>query len=56
MGVEGGVCANHLHFCILIFLDLVSRLQLVVLSITIKIHHLIPNSISCWRGSVVIFR
>ena len=60
MGVEGGVSANHLHLCILFYLDLVSRLQLVILSITVKIHHpsgpASPVSISCWCGSGVIFR
>ena len=34
-GVEGHVCANYLHLCILFYLDLVSRLQLVLLSITV---------------------
>ena len=35
--MEGGVCANHLHLCILFYLDLVSMLQLVISSITVEI-------------------
>ena len=37
--MDGGVCANHLHLCILFDLDLVSTLQLVILSVTVKICH-----------------
>ena len=57
VGVEGGVCANHLHLCILFYLDLVSMLQLVISSITVEIHH--PSgsvSFSCWCGSGVFFQ
>ena len=50
--MEGGVCANHLHLCISVYLDLFgSRLQLVVLGITVNIHNpsgpASPVSISC---------
>ena len=57
--MEEGVSANHLHLCILFYLDFVSVLQLVILSITVEIHHpsrpTSPVSFSCWCGSGVIF-
>ena len=60
VGVKGGVCPNHLHLCILFYLHPVSMLQLVILSITVQIHHASrpasPVSFSFWCGSVVIFR
>ena len=60
VGVKGGVCPNHLHLCILFYLHPVSMLQLVILSITVQIHHASrPASLvsfSSWCGSVVIFR
>ena len=37
--MEGGVCANHLHLCILFYLDLLFMLQLVISSVTVEIHH-----------------
>ena len=60
VGVKGDVCPNHLHLCILFYLHPVSMLQLVILSITVQIHHASrpasPVSFSFWCGSVVIFR
>ena len=61
VGVKGGVCPNHLHLCILFYLHPVSVLQLVILSITVQIHHASsrpasPVLFSFWCGSVVIFR
>ena len=51
VGVEGDVSANHLHLCISFYLDLVSMLQLVILSITVEILHpsrpASPVSFSC---------
>ena len=39
VGVKGVVCPNHLHLCTLFYLDLFSILHLVILSITVQIHH-----------------